>query len=193
IEQIVNGTSDGAQVRLLGDWYGSVLDFGGVTFVGGNFLLDGGEGNDTVLGGAQADRLRGGMGSDVLTGGAGADTFAYTQLKEAKWTGYGPVEKVTDFVVGSDAFDVATVPASINVLGSATALTTTAISNLLSSGVFQANAVASFNTSSNGITRSFLAFNDDVAGFNACTDGLVEITGFTYAMGFSSLNQITLV
>ncbi|MFN9630187.1 MAG: bluetail domain-containing putative surface protein, partial [Cyanobacteriota bacterium] len=193
IEQIVNGTSGGAQVRLLGDWYGSVLDFGGVSFVGGNFVLDGGEGNDTVLGGALSDRLRGGVGCDVLTGGAGDDRYDYTIVKESQWFGYGSVEKITDFVVGADMFDVATVPAAIKVVGSTTALTTSAIGALLSSTVFLANDVASFSSTTNGITRSFVAFNDGVAGFSSSTDGLVEITGYTYATGFSSLSQIALV
>jgi Ca2+-binding RTX toxin-like protein len=193
IEQIVNGTSGGAQVRLLGDWYGSVLDFGSVSFVGGNFVLDGGEGNDTVLGGVLSDRLRGGVGCDVLTGGSGADRFDYTKVKEAQWTGYGSVEKVTDFVVGSDMFDVATVPVAMKVFGSTTALTTTAIGALLSSAVFLANDVASFSCTTDGVTRSFVAFNDGVSGYNSSLDGLVEITGYSYASGFSSLSQIALV
>jgi Ca2+-binding RTX toxin-like protein len=37
--------------------------------------LDGGDGNDTVLGGAGNDVLRGGNGDDVIRGGGGQDTF----------------------------------------------------------------------------------------------------------------------
>jgi hypothetical protein len=129
----------------------------------------------------------------VLTGGSGADRFDYTKVKEAQWTGYGSVEKVTDFVVGSDMFDVATVPVAMKVFGSTTALTTTAIGALLSSAVFLANDVASFSCTTDGVTRSFVAFNDGVSGYNSSLDGLVEITGYSYASGFSSLSQIALV
>lgn len=37
--------------------------------------IDGGAGNDTIIGSAGADHIYGGTGNDVLAGGAGADTF----------------------------------------------------------------------------------------------------------------------
>lgn len=93
IEQFVNATTSlepaagPAQVTLLGDSTGSVLDFSGVSLIGGNFVLDGGVGHDTLVGTGLADRLRGGVGLDTLQGGAGADMFDYTNLKEALWSG----------------------------------------------------------------------------------------------------------
>jgi hypothetical protein len=67
IEQIVNATSDGnggtALVRLLGHWGHNLLDFSGVSLVGGNFLIDGDGGNDTIKGSLLADTIRGGGGS----------------------------------------------------------------------------------------------------------------------------------
>ena len=73
IEQIVNATSNGSVVRLLGDWSANTLDFSSVSFVGGNFLLDGGDGNDTIKGSSLADRIRGGRDADSLDGRDGSD------------------------------------------------------------------------------------------------------------------------
>jgi Ca2+-binding RTX toxin-like protein len=193
IEQIVNGTSGGSLVRLLGNWEANTLDFSSVNLVGGNVLIDGGSGNDTILGSVQADRLRGGHDTDVLTGGGGADTFDYSRLSDALWNGWSSFERISDFVVGEDQLDVNTIPAAIQTLGSVTALSTSAIGSLLNSARFGANTVTTFQYSNAGTTRTFLAFNDATAGFNSCTDALVEISGFSYGAGTSSLNQITLV
>ena len=129
----------------------------------------------------------------MLTGGSGADTFDYTNMNEALWNGWSSFERITDFVVGVDTMDVNTIPATIQTLGSTTALTTVAIGNLLNSATFAANNVATFTYNNAATTRSFIAFNDATAGFNSCTDALVEISGFSYGAGASSLNQITLV
>ena len=54
IEQIVNATNNGAggtaQVRLLGNWENNTLDFSAVSLIGGNFVIDGAGGNDTIKG-----------------------------------------------------------------------------------------------------------------------------------------------
>lgn len=66
----------------------SVSDVKGVTMNGGNGndlligtgeqdVLNGGKGNDTLKGGAADDRLYGGAGADKLYGEAGADTFVF--------------------------------------------------------------------------------------------------------------------
>jgi Ca2+-binding RTX toxin-like protein len=44
---------------------------------GGSDLLFGGKGNDSLSGGTGSDVLNGGKGNDVLTGGAGADFFSF--------------------------------------------------------------------------------------------------------------------
>ncbi|MCS5693727.1 hypothetical protein NZK33_17350, partial [Cyanobium sp. FGCU-6] len=212
IEQIVNGTEDGALVRLLGDWKANALDFSRVTFVGPNFQLDGGDGNDTITGSGVADRIRGGRGvdvvagnagadvitggldMDVLSGGADADIFTYTDLVDALWTGGGTVERISDFVVGIDQFDLGIVPSEIRTLGVASGLDCAAISVLLNLMDFAANGAATFLTiASSGTTRTFIGFNDANAGFDPATDALVEITGYTFANGATSLSQITLV
>ncbi|MFN9243266.1 MAG: bluetail domain-containing putative surface protein [Cyanobacteriota bacterium] len=211
IERIINATSGSLLVRLLGDWKANSLDFSSVSFLGSNFLIDGGDGNDSISGSALADRIKGGRdadlldgkaGSDTITGGmnmdqlrggAGADTFTYTNLQDGLWTGGSTFERVSDFVIGNDRFDLDVLPTTIQTLGSASALSCNAIASLLNSTVFVASGVATFSYTGSGGTRTFIAFNDTTAGFNQNTDALVEITGYSYAQGSSSLSQITLV
>ena len=211
IEQIVNATSNASTVRLLGDYKANTLDFSSISLIGSNFLIDGGDGSDTISGSVLADRISGGRGEDQiagnagidvltgglemdrLTGGAEADTFVYTNLQDGLWAGGTKFESVSDFVVGTDKFDISMVPTAIQTLGQASALNPTAIGSLLSSTNFLANGVATFSYASSGTTRTFIAFNDSVAGFNLSTDAVVEITGFKYATGSTALSQITLV
>ncbi|MFO0018019.1 MAG: calcium-binding protein, partial [Synechococcaceae cyanobacterium] len=79
IEEIVNVTDDGnggtALVRLLGAWWNNELDFSAVSLVGGNFIIDAADGNDTVEGSLLADTIKGGRGDDLLDGGQGGDSF----------------------------------------------------------------------------------------------------------------------
>jgi Ca2+-binding RTX toxin-like protein len=155
-------------------------------------VLDGGVGHDTLVGSCLADRLRGGVGLDTLQGGAGADMFDYTNLKEALWSGDSRFERITDFVIGVDRLDVETIPAALNSLGLASALSTTGIGNLLNASAFSANDVATFTAISGGRLRTFLALNDGTPGFGKSMDVLVEMTGFSYAPRFTALSQITL-
>ena len=43
------------------------------------YLVDSGNGNDTVIGGVGDDSITGGAGNDSLTGGQGADTFTFSR------------------------------------------------------------------------------------------------------------------
>ena len=98
-------------------------------------------------------------------------------------------------MVGLDRFDVTTVPAAsaFRNLGSVSALTRSGIGSLLNATNFVTNGAATFTSGSGANLRTFLAFNDATAGFNASTDAIVEITGYSYANAGLSLAQITLV
>ncbi|HBH72579.1 MAG TPA: hypothetical protein DDY43_03865, partial [Synechococcales bacterium UBA10510] len=54
------------RVRLLGGWNGDILDFSQIALVGGNFVIDGFYGNDTITGSSNADTISGGGGDDRL-------------------------------------------------------------------------------------------------------------------------------
>jgi Ca2+-binding RTX toxin-like protein len=64
----------------------------------GNDNLDGGLGNDTIIGGLGVDIILGGAGNDTITGGAGADRFQIANVNG--------VDTITDFVSGTDNFDI---------------------------------------------------------------------------------------
>ncbi|MEL7467315.1 MAG: Hint domain-containing protein [Pseudomonadota bacterium] len=68
------------------------------TIFGGNDADDigGGAGNDQIDGGAGNDQLDGGAGNDTLTGGAGSDVFVVSS----------GADTITDFSVGNDTLDL---------------------------------------------------------------------------------------
>ncbi len=215
IEEI-NATGATGQVRLLGDSNANTFNFTGITLVGTNLQIDTGNGNDTVIGSSAADNILGGLGVDQLnggngddtlwggggldnlTGGSGSDTYVYTTLTDAIVGGSNAspqFEKINGFSIGADRFDLTTTPAAggFKTLGSVSALTISAIGSLLSSSNFQASGVATFTYGSGLNQRTFIAFNDAIAGYKSTTDAIVEITGFDDAGGFNSLAQINMV
>jgi Ca2+-binding RTX toxin-like protein len=61
-------------LSIVGDATANVFSFTGTTLVGVT-LIDGGDGNDTILGSAANDTMAGGSGNDTLTGGVGEDVL----------------------------------------------------------------------------------------------------------------------
>jgi Ca2+-binding RTX toxin-like protein len=142
--------------------------------------------NDTITGDANANVLRGGGGADRLTGGGGADKFDYRVLGDSL---LGPSlslvatihDVITDFNAntGGDKLLVGTARAGFLNAGAVSALTASAISAKLTSTAFLANFAASFQLGSGVSQRSFIAINNNVAGFNQATDAVIEVTGLS--------------
>ena len=214
--EVIDATATTGAVRLLGDGNANSLNFSGISLLGTNLSIDAGSGNDSVSGSAGADAILGGLGVDTLTGadgddtlrggggldalngGNGADTFMYTTLTDAIVGGTSSApsfERISGFTVGEDRFDLTTLPEAggFRNLGSVTALTRSAIGTLLNASNFVANGAATFTAGSGAGQRTFIAFNNATAGYNASTDAIVEITGYGFAGGASTLAQITLV
>ncbi len=61
-------------------------------------IMNGGAGDDTLIGAAGNDILGGGSGNDMITGAGGADTFVFDSALSAATN----VDTITDFAVGSD-------------------------------------------------------------------------------------------
>jgi Ca2+-binding RTX toxin-like protein len=104
----------GKTTTILGNAGDNTFDLSGFTTVTGLKSVDGGAGNDTIIGvnlasfaddlkgNAGDDTLTGGRGNDKLTGGSGSDTFIFDAADFGKDT-------ITDFGVGFDEihFDMA--------------------------------------------------------------------------------------
>jgi Ca2+-binding RTX toxin-like protein len=155
----INGTGNAANNILTGN--------------GANNTLTGGDGNDTLTGGAGNDTLTGGAGADTLTGGAGSDIFRINALTDSL---IGSMDTITDFAIGTDIFD-----------GPNTALlTNSSISKITITNAFSAANVASALTNINfGANQAalltfnngtYLALNNNQAGWNANTDAILKFT-----------------
>ena len=136
--------------------------------------LEGGTGDDTLDGGAGNDTLDGGLGAEILTGGDGADTFKFKQRQNS--TLDNGFDHITDLEIGVDVIDGPKVRSAAQVvqLGAVASLDQAGIGAMLTDTTFMANHAATFSFES----RTFLALNDDMAGFSSIRDGLIEITGF---------------
>jgi Ca2+-binding RTX toxin-like protein len=158
-----------------------------VTGTSKNDSLFAANGNDIINGGAGNDTISGGAGGDLLTGGSGVDTFQYQSLTDSLLSNY---DAITDLQIGIDVIDSprAISAAQIQKLGYVSALTETAIQQVLTPNNFVVNGASTFRFRDGLIDRTFLGLNDGRAGFSATTDSIIEITGFT-----GNLNNLSIV
>jgi len=77
IQVLHGGSDDWYNNRILGTGSNDTLDFSAMTLI--NFTLDGGAGDDLIIGTAESDHFEGSQGSDTLKGGAGGDTYAFSR------------------------------------------------------------------------------------------------------------------
>ncbi|PHM07789.1 bluetail domain-containing putative surface protein [Nostoc sp. 'Peltigera malacea cyanobiont' DB3992] len=143
----------------------------------GNDLLFGKAGNDKLIGGNGNDKLVGGAGGDSLTGGCGVDTFVYTSLSDSLLSKRDAIE---DLKIGEDKIDSihAVSAADLVQLGAVVSLNFADVQTVLTSSDFLAKGAATFTLGTGTQQQTFLALNDDVNGFSALTDAVVEITGY---------------
>jgi serralysin len=135
-----------------------------------------------------ADILNGSAGSDTLTGGLSGDTFRFA-AGDALITGTSSpsFERITDLNIGTsaiinDSMDGPNAVAAANVqqLGDMGAsLTSDSITALLTTDNFLDNGASTFTFGSGAELRTFIALNDGTAGYDASTDNIIEITGYT--------------
>ena len=160
-----------------------------LTAAAGAASLSGNASANDLTGNGFTNGLSGAGGADALTGGAGADDFLYASNGESLLgTSTAPAyDRIRDLVIGTDTITMATdfaAPAgSISHYGTASALTASALATLLPATSFAAGTAAAFSLGSGSTSRSFLVLNDAVAGYQAATDALIEITGFSGNLG----------
>jgi Ca2+-binding RTX toxin-like protein len=143
-----------------------------------NNVLTGNAANNILSGDTGNDILTGAVGKDTLTGGAGIDKFGYKTLTDSLLANY---DLITDFnaTTGNDLFLVTTARAGFTTGLTVATLDATGIGTALTTTNFAANFAAQFTFTSGTTTRTFVAINDAIAGFNASTDSIVEVTGLT--------------
>ncbi len=124
--EVIDGSGITGKVTLLGNWDSNRLDFSGTSFVGSNIVIDGADGNDTlvgnasnnvIIGGSGDDSITGGNGADTLTGGSGRDTFVYISAFQTP-VGATARDTIADFNRSSDKLDLSALDA--NTLATAT-------------------------------------------------------------------------
>ena len=135
--------------------------------------------SNQLIGTAATNTLTATNAKDLITGLGGADTFKFTALTSSTLASF---DRITDFSIGTDILDApnAITAADINKLGLADSLDASSISTLLTTSTFIANKAASFSYADpSGVSRNFIALNDGTAGYQASTDAIIEITGYT--------------
>ncbi|MFZ9850864.1 MAG: bluetail domain-containing putative surface protein [Vulcanococcus sp.] len=124
---------------------------------------------------------------DVLTGSGGSsDTFQLQRLSDALISPGSSFscDRITNLEAGIDRIDTPstrTTAIAPKQLGRVSALTASAIGSVLDAkGAFNRNGASTF-TYADPLAgqRTFLALNDGTTGFNASSDAIIEITGYS--------------
>lgn len=146
-------------------------------------MLNGDNGNDILYAGVG--------GTDTLTGGQGADIFLLQFGKSLVSVG----DRITDFTIGTDKIDLVNqgglavnAPSSFSRAADSTATTLLNLANQVFTDVNGAlagnqalgvNGAVLVKVTSGAIAGTYLAINDSIAGFQASSDVLVNLTGLT--------------
>jgi Ca2+-binding RTX toxin-like protein len=93
---------------------GETLTFNGSAEDDGSFRLFGGRGSDSLIGSQKGDISAGTAGADMLTGGGGGDAFRYVAATDSTT---GAVDKILDFLPGTDWIDLSRIDADTHVDG----------------------------------------------------------------------------
>ena len=147
-------------------------------------VITGSKGANVLNGGGGNDVLNGLGGADILTGGAGNDVFVIGR-GDSLLNGF---DRMTDLVIGSDRIDGLTAQNSVRQLGGVRSLGAGDIGQVLNNQAFGADRAATFTLGTGTSSRTFLALNDNRNGFQANSDAIVEITGFS-----GNLNNLAII
>ena len=138
-------------------------------------VITGSKGANVLNGAGGDDVLNGLGGADILTGGAGNDVFVIGR-GDSLLSGF---DRITDFLIGYDKIDGTTAQSSVLQLGGVQNLEAGEIGQVLNNQAFGADRAATFTLGTGTSSRTFLALNDNQNGFQANSDAIVEITGFS--------------
>ncbi len=143
----------------------------------------GGSLNDNIVGNSLANSLTGGLGKDTLTGSTGLDTLNYNSLGESLLSGFDVIQGYSGTGASLDRINAPGSIAAITLTaskGTATSLTEAAIQLVLTNAAFAANTAAAFKVT--GQSGTFIALNNGVAGFQAASDAIIQLSGYNIAV-----------
>ena len=139
--------------------------------------------NNTIIGNNANNTVIGKAGKDTLTGGGGSDRFDYKTLTDSLLAN---PDIITDFNANNDLFLVTNARSGFTNAGAVTTLDAKGIGAKLTPATFAANYATQFTFG----TRTFVAINDALTGFNATTDALIEVTGLTGTLNLNNFVTI---
>jgi glucose/arabinose dehydrogenase len=139
-------------------------------------ILWGTDGNDSLIGTAEVNILIGRAGRDSLAGGPGKNSFLFQSLKDSLLSGAGP-DHIRNLKIGTDIIGGPNPVPARKVLkaGRVSKLTTREIRRVLTNKNFAPNRAAVFTVGK----RTFVALNNNKAGFQANGVALIDITGYS--------------
>ncbi|WP_275576602.1 bluetail domain-containing putative surface protein, partial [Microcystis aeruginosa] len=129
------------------------------------------------------DNLTGGLGKDTLTGSTGLDTLTYNSLGESLLTGFDVIQGYSGTGASLDRINAPGSIAAITLTaskGQALNLSEAAIQAVLTATKFAANTAAAFTVT--GQSGTFIALNNGVAGFQAASDAIIQLSGYNIAV-----------
>jgi Ca2+-binding RTX toxin-like protein len=159
-----------------------------ITTGSGNDVIDGAAGTDTIVAGAGNDTITGGADGDTLTGGTGSDTFVYTTLTDSL---VATRDRITDFVAGTDKFDVTVVPTDLlqgtqyTAAGTGTLATDIAAALAAGGGTLSVTSAAVVTITGTGAGTYLVIGDATTAGYAAADDAVINITGLTGTLTLS--------
>jgi hypothetical protein len=132
--------------------------------------------NDLLVGTAESNVFIGGKGKDRFVGGTGRNSYLFQSLKDSLLPGPGP-DHIRNLKIGTDSVGgpIAVPAGRVVQAGPVAKLTTREIRRVLTPKVFAANRAATFNVGK----RTYLALNNNKAGFQARRVALIDITGYS--------------
>jgi VCBS repeat-containing protein len=179
----VQGSTLGASDSLTFD--GSAVTDGGNFIIhggAGTNTLIGGSGNDTIYAGSGTDSITGGGGADLLVAGSGSDTFNYVAVGDSTSTTH---DTISGFNTSLDMIALLNGLSGVTVIN--TAVTTGHLSNTgfdaglahdIGAAQLSAHGAVLFTPNSGGLAGdTFLIIDENgVAGYQASQDIVIQLT-----------------
>ena len=157
-----------------------------------------------MFGNANSNTYSSEAGDDLMCASAGSDTFSFGKGDSL----LNAFDRFTDLEISAEQIDGLIANSSVSNFGSVRSLKIGDLGQMLNNRGFGANLTVSYSLGSGNDTRTFLALNNNRAGFQANNDTVIEITGYSgslsdlqiiwihypkfFALGFCALGPLAI-